>query len=77
MIVGEKDKSDKVKRLLDSVNAGVISPEEARTYILKSEDILEDEESFKKHNKSLNEVKVKESKEDEKEDEESDSKDNS
>lgn len=75
--VAAEDKSDKVKRLLDSVNAGVISPEEARTYILKSEDILEDEESFKKHNKSLNEVKVKESKEDEKEDEESDSKDNS
>jgi len=57
--VAAEDKSDKVRRLLDSVNAGVISPEEARTYILKSEDILENKESFIKHNKTLNTNKEK------------------
>jgi hypothetical protein len=44
-----EEKNEKVSRLMDAVAMAVIAPEEARPYILVSENIKPNEEAYKKH----------------------------
>ena len=46
--ISVEEKNDKSNRLIASVNSGIIAPEEARKYVLKVEDLEEDQSAYKK-----------------------------
>lgn len=54
--VAAEEKNDKVARLIDAVDSAVIAPEEAREYVLASENITPNEKAYDKH---LNSAKAK------------------
>lgn len=47
--VAAEEKNEKISRLMDAVNGQVIAPQEARPYVLISENIKPDEAAYKKH----------------------------
>lgn len=50
--VAAEEKNEKISRLMDAVNSAVIAPEEARPYVLISENIKADETAYKKYKES-------------------------
>jgi hypothetical protein len=57
--VAAEEKNEKISRLMDAVSNAVIAPEEARPYVLTSENIKPDESAYKKHTESAKQKQQK------------------